>query len=166
MSDHTPTQKPVAKVCLTDVKRHPTSVSVVCRDVPLFVSPLGSNMGRLLSVFSCYCNTINPFSAGERGHMTFFFLRIVTSRTIQDLSNIGDVSVTTGPFTPYPIANVSVMVARDASYAIVSSTQDLRNFVSPGMIVRIGGIEASGGGTLMGTNGEGYLDYPGGVGHR
>lgn len=85
---------------------------------------------------------------------------------IQDLSNVGDVSVTFEPFTPYRIADANVTVARDASYAIVSSTRDLRNFISPGVTIRIGGSDASADGTLVGTNGEGFLDYPGGVGHR
>lgn len=85
---------------------------------------------------------------------------------LQDLSNVGDVTVSFDPFTPTRIADANVTVARDASSAVVTSSGDLRNFLSPGVIIRIGGEEASADGTLTGTNGEGYLDYPGGVGHR
>ena len=85
---------------------------------------------------------------------------------MQDLSNIGDVTVSFDPFTPARIADANVTVARDASSAVISSSRDLRNFLSPGVVVRIGGEDVSADGTLAGTNGEGYLDYPGGVGHR
>lgn len=86
---------------------------------------------------------------------------------LQDLSNIGDVTVSFDPYTPTRVADANVTVARDASFAeIVSSAGDLRNLLSPGVIIRIGGEDTSAAGTLAGTNGEGYLDYPGGAGHR
>lgn len=86
---------------------------------------------------------------------------------LEDLSNIGDVSVSFDPYTPTQIEDVTVTVGRDSSIAVVSSTTDvdLRNFLSPGVVIRIGGENASADGTLVGTNGEGYLDYPGGEGH-
>lgn len=84
---------------------------------------------------------------------------------LEDLSNVGDVSVSFDPYTPTRIADANVTVARDSSSAVISSSRDLRNFLSSGVVIRIGGDEASAAGTLMGTNGEGYLDYPGGVGH-
>lgn len=85
---------------------------------------------------------------------------------MQDLPNIGDVSVTFGPFTPARIADANVTISRDASSAVITSSEDLRGYLSPGDIIRIGGDEAFSDGTLTGTNGEGFLDYPGGVGHR
>lgn len=85
---------------------------------------------------------------------------------LEDLSNIGDVSVSFDPYTPTRIADANVTVGRDASFAEISSSRDLRNFLSPGVVVRIGGEDAAAAGTLTGTNGEGFLDYPGGVGHR
>lgn len=84
----------------------------------------------------------------------------------QDLPGIGEVSVAFDPFTPSPVENVTVTVARDASTAFVSSSTDLRNFLAPGTIIRIGGADVAADGTLTGSNGEGFLDYPGGVGHR
>ncbi|CAM9932498.1 unnamed protein product, partial [Ectocarpus sp. 13 AM-2016] len=72
----------------------------------------------------------------------------------EDLSNVGDVSVSFDPYTPTRIANTTVTVARDSSTAVVTSTRDLRNFLSPGVVIRIGGEDASAGGTLVGTNGE------------
>lgn len=85
---------------------------------------------------------------------------------LEDLSNIGDVSVSFDPYTPTRIANATVTVGRDGSFAEISSVSDLRNFLSPGVVIRIGGEDASTDGTLVGTNGEGLLDYPGGEGHR
>lgn len=79
---------------------------------------------------------------------------------------MGDVSVSFSPFTPSRIEGANVTIGRDASFATISSTRDLRNYLSAGVIVRIGGADASADGTLVGTNGEGPLDYPGGVGHR
>lgn len=85
---------------------------------------------------------------------------------LEDLSNIGDVSVSFDPYTPTQIADATVTVGRDASFAEITSSSDLRNFLSPGVVIRIGGQTASAAGTLVGTNGEGVLDYPGGEGHR
>lgn len=84
---------------------------------------------------------------------------------LEDLSNIGDVSVSFDPYTPTRVADANVTVGRDASFAVIESSRDLRNFLSPGVVIRIGGDDASAAGTLMGTNGEGFLDYPGGEGH-
>lgn len=90
---------------------------------------------------------------------------------LEDLSNIGDVSVSFDPYTATRIGDATVNVGRDATFAEVSSSSsssstDLRTFLSPGVVFRIGGDDASAAGTLEGTNGEGLLDYPGGVGHR
>lgn len=85
---------------------------------------------------------------------------------LEDLSNIGDVSVSFDPYTPTRIADANVTISRDSSLAEIGSSQDLRNFLSPGAVVRIGGADASAAGTLLGTNGEEFLDYPGGEGHR
>lgn len=85
---------------------------------------------------------------------------------LQDLPNVGDVSVTYDPFTLTRIADAKVTIARDASSAVVTSSRGLRGYLSPGDIVRIGGDDAFADGTLAGTNGERYLDYPGGAGHR
>ena len=87
---------------------------------------------------------------------------------LEDLSNIGDVSVSFDPYTATRIGDATVNVGRDATFAEISSSSstDLRNFLSPGVVFRIGGDDASAAGTLEGTNGEGLLDYPGGVGHR
>lgn len=74
--------------------------------------------------------------------------------------------MTFGPFTPERIVDAKVTIARDASSAMITSSKDLRGYLSPGDVVRIGGDDAFAYGTLAGTNGEGYLDYPGGVGHR
>lgn len=84
----------------------------------------------------------------------------------QELSNIGDVTVSFDTFTPSRIEGANVTVARDASYAMISSRRDLRNYLSPGVTIRVGGADASADNSLVGTNGEGYLDYPGGLGHR
>lgn len=88
---------------------------------------------------------------------------------LEDLSNVGDVSVSFDPYTATRIGDATVTVSRDGSVAEISSSSpstDLRNFLSPGVVIRIGGDDASAAGTLEGTNGEGLLDYPGGVGHR
>ncbi|CAM9811867.1 unnamed protein product, partial [Hapterophycus canaliculatus] len=73
---------------------------------------------------------------------------------LEDLSNVGDVSVSFDPYTPTRIADANVTVARDSSFAMVSSSRDLRNFLSSGVVIRIGGEGASAGGSLVGTNGE------------
>lgn len=75
-------------------------------------------------------------------------------------------TVSFDPYTPAYTGGAIVTVGRDASFAAISSSINVRSFLSPGAVFRLGGKDALADGTLAGTNGEGPLDYPGGVGHR
>ncbi|KAG5186908.1 hypothetical protein JKP88DRAFT_308701, partial [Tribonema minus] len=85
---------------------------------------------------------------------------------LEDLSNVGGVSVAFDHYLPTPVAGVLLSVDRDGSEAAIAAAPgfDLGSILTAGDVVRIGGADVGTG--LTGTNGDTILDVPGGPGHQ